>query len=158
MSDSNDRPEVRSVLHRAAMLRVPLQNYVDKITFVYEKPAAIGFDFDSSNTRGLILSLTLNTKFGVDNKSEIPGHLATKLARGISYREVNSNDSLHFEISKYDVNVHIDTVSVALERDEHGDIVYDTANLLQHLVSDHLNRPNIIAPNREDGFVVGWRF
>lgn len=158
MGDTIERLEIRSVKHRAASLRIALDKYIDKITFVYTKPAAIGFDFDSNDTRGLIFELTTNLKFGVDNKSEIAGHLATKLANGISFREVDSNDSLHFEISKLSVNVHIDSISVALSRDEHGYIIYDVGNLGQHLITDHLNKPNIIGPNSKDGFVIGWRF
>ncbi len=158
MGNTDERLEVKTVKHRALSLRIALESYIDKITFVYTKPAAIGFDFDSSNTHGLIAALSLNFKFGLDNKSEIPGHLATKLATGISFREVDSTSSLHFEISKYSANVHIDSISVALGRDEHGYVIYDTANLLQHLITDHLNRPNIIGPNNKDGFVIGWRF
>ena len=158
MSDLASSPEVGTIKNRSAALRIQLDGYIKRVTRVYKRPEPIGFDFDCDDTHGLILALTLNLSFGVDNKTEIPGYLATKLATGLSFREVNTTNSLHFEISKLTVNVHLDTVSVALGRDEHGDIIYDSGNLLQHLVRDHWNKPNIIAPNSNDGFVVGYRF
>jgi hypothetical protein len=106
----------------------------------------------------LIFALTLNRHFGQDNRSEAVGHLATRFANGMSLREVNADGSHHFEITKTGANLHRDTVSVVAGRDENGYVTYQTGNLVRHLVSDHLNSPNVIAPNREDGFVLGYRF
>jgi hypothetical protein len=161
MADLIDEPEVKRVMAGVALLGVPIRKFVDAVTKVYsrQKNSEVdGFDFDSSDTKGLIFNLTTNTHFGLDNQAEVPGHLATKFSNGISFREVNSNGSYHFEISKLGANLHRDSISVVAGRDEHGYIIYDTGNLLQHLVVDHWNKPNIIAPNRDDGFVWGFRF
>jgi hypothetical protein len=157
MSDSTDSI-VGQIKGRVNGLRIPIDKFIQKITFVYERPAPIGFDFDCSNTKELIAHLSLNLNFGLDNQSEVAGHTATRLARGLSFREVSSHGSIHFEISKLDVNVHLDTISVVAGRDEHGNIIYNTGNLLQHLASDHLNWKRVIAPNSDDGFVWGFRF
>ena len=161
MGDLIEEPEVKSVMAGVALLGVPVRQYVDKVTKIYSRrrnSEVDGFDFDSSDTKGLIFNLSLNFHFGLDNKSEVAGHLATKFANGISFREINSNGSYHFEITSTGANLHRDSISVVAGRDEHGYVIYETGNLLQHLVVDHLNRPNIIAPNREEGFVWGFRF
>ena len=150
--------EVTNVKTIVKSLRIPIDHFVDNITFVYQKPGPIGFDFECSNTRELIAMLSLNLNFGVDDTSQALGHLATRLSTGLSFRQVDSTSSIHFEVSLLTVNVHLDTVSVVLGRDEHGRIIYDTGEVLQHLVNDHWNNHHLIVPNGKDGLVFGWRF
>lgn len=158
MSKLEDEPEVESVKQIVKGLRIPFDPFVNKVTKVYKNPAPIGFDFECEDTRSLIRHLSLNLNFGHDNKSEVTGHIATRLAFGISFRQVRSASSIHFEIAKYKCNVHLDKVSVALERDARGNLIYNVGDLAQHLVTDHLNKGKYIVPNGKDGFVWGFRF
>ena len=158
MSKLEDEKEVQVIKQIVSGLRIPFEPFVKKVTKIYRNPSPTGFDFECGDTQGLIRHITLNLNFGYDNKSEVIGHIANGLAFGLSFRQVRTTTSIHFEIAKFKCNVHLDKVSVALERDAKGNLIYNVADLPQHLVTDHFNKRRIIAPNSKDGFVWGFRF
>jgi hypothetical protein len=158
MGGLQDDGKVQLIQSRLIHLGLILTPFLDEVTRVYPPNGPIGFDFKCEDISGLFAAVKYNPHFGYDNPRNIAGHVATELAHGISFREDNQQDSLHFEIAKDICNVHIDSISVVAGKDESGDIIYNTANLLQHISSDHFNFRKVIAPNSRDGFVWGFRF
>lgn len=170
MSKFNNDPNVKTVKHRIAALGISLEPFIEKITFVYHKPLPIGFRFVCKNPDALFRSLAENPHFGIDQQhtgnpvSKLAGHIASSQTRGLSIREINDFGSLHLSISKKlslstldNCEIHLDTISISKGLDADGGIIYDLANLPQHIVTDLLEKPNLIV-NGEGFFKVGLHF
>jgi|GEM_PF-6954869 len=165
MANLDNELEVTSVKHRLTKLGVSIDPFIKKITRIFKNPAPIGFGFLCEDTAGLIKALVLSNKFGLDNKSENIGKIATLLSTGQSFREINEVDSLHFNISKVvlartgdNCSVHLDKVSISSAMDENGNVIQDVSNIFPHLVRDQFNRKDIIVPSGKDGLVLGLRW
>ncbi len=163
MSDFEKAPEVIKITNYLFRLRLFIQPDIDRITGILKKPD--GFEFVCKNTEALIRKVTLNRNFGADNKSEVFGHMSSSLSCGLSFRQTDSSDSIHFNISKSacgkgDANcsVHLDTVSMLSGTDANGNNNYVAGNILRHLAIDQYHWTHIIVPSGEDGFVIGYRF
>jgi hypothetical protein len=171
MSNFDNETEVKIVKQRMAQLGVPLETHIEKITRIFRKPKPIGFGFVCKNPDALYMALDFNAKFGIDNPPNIKlpgnvvGRIASHFTRGISFREISDTDSLHLSVSKKialstldNCEIHLDTVSISSGLEKDGTIIYNLVNLPQHLVTDLLEIPNLIAHNEGEFFNIGWRF
>jgi hypothetical protein len=171
MGNYDNEPEVKIVKQRIAKLGLSLDPFIKKITHVYKRPKPIGFRFVCENPDSLFVALQYNPNFGMDNPPNIKlprnivGKIAAHFTRGTSFREVSDTDSLHLSVSKKlsldtldNCEIHLDTTSISSGVDDEGMVIYNLVNLPQHLVTDLLEKPNLIAHNEGEFFNVGWRF
>lgn len=171
MSNFENELEVKNVKQRIASLGISLEPFIKKITHVYKRPKPIGFRFVCDMPDSLFLELKSNHNFGIDNPPNqvLPanwvGHIAGSQSRGISIREISDSDSLHLNISKKlsgptmdNCEIHLDTISISHGLADDGTVIYNMENLPQHLVTDLLEIPNLIAHTDGEFFNVGWRF
>jgi hypothetical protein len=163
MSNLEKTSEVIKIKNYLFKLGLIIDPDIDRITEIEKKP--VGFKFVCGNISLLIRKLTLNRHFGVDNKSETFGKLASKLSCGLSFRQKDSSDSIHFNISKSacgkdeaNCSVHLDTVSMVAGTDAIGNNNYIVGNIFKHLAIDQYRLTKVIVPSGEDGFVIGYRF
>ena len=151
---------VTLIKHRMRMLGIDLDQYInDPPTNTWDQ--GFGFTCKGNNCSSLMHAVVDNPNFGSD--SAIGGSMHA----GVSFREVNKPDSLHIILSNRVIDhesgatceVHLDSVSPVSGRDPNTrKLTYDYGRVLQHLVSDKWNHPNVIVPSGEGGVVFGLRF
>ncbi len=173
MSNLDNEPEVGIVKQKLADLGIPINSYIENITFVYKRPQPIGFRFVCKTPNMLFMELKYNRHFGIDNPqnqllpANIVGHIAASQSRGLSIRQISDYGSLHFNISSNisgatndNCEVHFDTVSISHGLADDGTVIYNLENLTEHWTKDLLGVPNLSVRGAKDfiGLTVGWNF
>jgi hypothetical protein len=158
MADFNNVSTVISIKNRMGRLGIDLDKHIEKITH-YWAMTPMGFGFICKDFDGLMNTLVMSINFGSDTP------LGGRLHSGISFREINTQDSLPISLSKRpdpesgsNCSIHLDSVSPVAGRDPNsGKINYNYGKVLQHVFTDALHTPFIV-PNSETGLVFGIRF
>ncbi|HEY7574721.1 MAG TPA: hypothetical protein VIB08_06120 [Thermoanaerobaculia bacterium] len=152
---------VGTIVNRLNQLGIPLRSFSDDITAPKDqKLTKIDFTWKADPGgpvnvfRSFINVIIRNAHFAADTI------LGSRLhPNDACFREVGSSDSLHVIVnSKRGGQVHIDTVSPVLGRDENGFADYDLGKLLQHYAADVKNHPELIVPSGQGGLNFGVRF
>jgi hypothetical protein len=158
MPHSVNSGPVAIIKHRMADLGLKLDPFISKVTNTWADPP-MGFGFFCNNCKGLMWALVLNKNFGSDSAIGGSRH------KGVSFREINKQSSLHISIyeklvgtSGDNCSIHLDTCSPVAGVDPKSRIVqYDYGKVLQHIATD-LYRTPLIVPSSEAGLVFGIRF
>jgi hypothetical protein len=158
MADFNKASTVISIKGRMTRLGIDLEKYIEKITHYWDM-TPMGFGFICKDYDSLMSALVMSSNFGSDTT------LGGKLHSGVSFREINTQDSLHISLSRRPdpksgatCSIHLDSVSPVAGRDTNSRTVnYNYGKVLQHVATDALHTPFIV-PNSEQGIVFGIRF
>lgn len=137
MSDPGEAAIIKRVVDRANLARVPVEQFIERISRVYSRPD--GFNFVVKDFQGFKALMRDNPNFGFDDGSTEMGAFVGSRASAegfLSYRENNSLTSLHVEVGYPLSNVHIDAVGIAPRRNSRGANVYDTGRFGEHGVID----------------------
>jgi hypothetical protein len=142
-----------------------LTEHIDEIKRVYPLNPA-GFDFVCKDPRNLRQAIMNTHGFSYDDHSDFFLALASAATDGHGYREIGK-PSLHFEISSYFCNIHLDLEGYMVLNPKGEPVIGPDAP--QHVITDlvlppikhwlHLpDKLDIRVPNTTDGNSWGIRY
>lgn len=159
MANSGEPSTIISIKNRMARLGIDMEKHIEKIIRHWDQ-TPMGFEFLCKDHKGLMSTLVMSSNFGSDTR--IGGMLHT----GVSFREIDSQDSLHITLSTRPgskaaatCSIHLDSVSPVAGRDPNTRMVdYNYGKVLQHYVTDAKGGKRFVVPSSDGGLVFGIRF
>jgi hypothetical protein len=111
------QPEVKDVIHRAKMLNIPLEDYIERVVTTYNVWGTRGFGFVCKNFEEFEMRVFSSIKLMVydDPADPVGGFMGSNVKKegyAFSFRERNPNSSLHLELGNPLCDAHIDSHSV----------------------------------------------
>lgn len=153
---------VQLVKQRMRTRGIDLDKYIGKIMSTWPTPPGFEFDYrsyDNPSSRGeLLTELRRSDVFAQE------GTLGGALHKGIQFREVSQDGSLHVILGVVSGEIHLDRISVCLARRGDGGIIYNMENTSQHFATDVLRLPPrvvlqpMVTPEGEGRIMFGVRF